>query len=228
MEIRLDTKELNVIKEGKKTENKTLNYELLNYIEGYIECEPKMSKSEIIETILSDNKTTENKINEILENTIKSNDQIRSLRHDALFTTSKVTNKEIYKSNRVVALFESSFTRALGLDDENVNDSVIIVKVYHYKVLKDLIDKAFLYNNERYIFWSASSGQMKNKKCVFVKESALTEKRKNDQGEIYTVADTLTCGLDWDRINNTAPKKDKPDEKGININKFNCICNIDL
>lgn len=176
---------------------------------------------EVCESIILDFEIKEAELGRELNDILEKNKEIdRSLRRDALYTYSKTAGKEINKSSKVVSLFESSFTRALQLDSENVNESVVIVKGFHYIVLENLIKKGFKYNNEEYKFFSSSSGQMKNKKCVFVKKSLLETELVNANGEKYTIEDRLMCGLSVDRINNTVFKKGDKEERGININKF--------
>ncbi|WP_394137453.1 hypothetical protein [Cytobacillus oceanisediminis] len=199
MNLRVIKAELELIAAGKYSQNKKLNERLTRGTEG-------KDAKEIISKIDAKEKKFTKVLNKILE---ANKEDVRSLRRDSLFTTRKIDNKEINKSNNVVALFESTFTRTLKLSTENVNESVVIVRAYHYSVLESLITKGFQYNNEDYIFFSASSGQMKNKKCVFVKKD-LWEKHQT----------SLMCGLTWDRINNTEFKKDDKVEYGVNINKF--------
>lgn len=147
------------------------------------------------------------KLNFLIQN--KNEGNKRTLRRDYLYTYSKRKEREVNKSNKVVALFESSFTRVLGLRPDEVNESVVIVKAYHYDVLEDLIMNGFKYEHKDYIFFSASSGQMKNKKCVFVRKD-LWDKHKG----------TFLCGLDRERINSTKFTKGDKEECGININKY--------
>ncbi|MFS0776060.1 hypothetical protein ABC255_08650 [Neobacillus sp. 3P2-tot-E-2] len=173
----------------------------------------------------------EQKLNSELKTLFESgenNNIVRELNKESIFTNKNIkdksgtiiSTKEVHKSSQVVALFESSLTRALNLKINEVNDEIVIVKVYHYRVLKDLIDNGFTYMNEEYKFFSSSSGQMKNKKCVFIKKSALEKESVNEKGDTYTVEDTLMCGLSWDRINNTVFKKGDKEESGVNINKY--------
>jgi hypothetical protein len=129
----------------------------------------------------------------------------RSLRREHFIVYSKLKEKEVNKSSSVVALFESTLTRTLKLSETEVNDELIIVKAYHYRVLEDLITNGFTYDNHEYVFFSSSSGQMKKKKCVFVRKD-LWERHEG----------TFTCGLTWDRINETKIK----DGYGINTNKY--------
>nr|BDD43634.1 hypothetical protein 3 [Bacillaceae bacterium] len=212
MNIRVEKKELLIIRDNKKSNNKEVNLKLNNQINEMVSQSNK-DKLEVVEDMLNEFTSKEKELSGELNALLEANNQkVRTLRYDALFTTrsikdrnGNVSGKEINKSNKVVALFESSFTRTLGLDSDHVNENVVIVKAYHYKVLEDLIHNGFQYNNEEYVFFSASSGQMKNKKAVFVMKS-LWNKHKN----------TLLCGLDWERINKTKIK----DGYGININKM--------
>lgn len=226
MNHRVEKKELTIIKDNKKTNNKEVNEKVRIRIDVLVaQCK---SESEAIESILSEISESETELSDKLNKMLSKNkDNVRLLRHDALFTHRKVKDKngniidkEINKANKVVALFESSFTRVLGLDVDEVNESVVIVKAYHYSVLEDLIHNGFLYNNELYTFWSASSGQMKNKKCVFVKKSLLNQESVNAKGETYTVQERLMCGLTWDKFNNTVFIKGDKEESGVNINKY--------
>lgn len=215
MKLRVIKKELAIIKEGKKTENKRVNSLLCKVIE-ISESESNQSKLEIIESILAKVKVREKERAEKMDKYLDGNRDLRVLRRDSLFTNrtfrdgkGKLIKKEINKSNKVVALFSSSFTRTLKLDTKKVNESVVIVKVYHYATLKNLIDNGFKYNENMYTFFSASSGQMKNKKCVFIRKDLWD-----------THKDTLLCGLDKGRINSKAFIKDDKVEYGININKY--------
>jgi hypothetical protein len=134
----------------------------------------------------------------------------RSLRRDHIITYSKKRKKEVNKTNNVVALFESALTRTMNLSNKKVNDEIIIVKAYHYNILEDLILNGFKYGDDKeYVFFSASSGQMKKKKCVFIRKDMW----ETHQG-------TFLCGLTWDRINSTKFKKGDKTESGINISKF--------
>lgn len=215
MNLRVIKKELLIIEKKEKMNNKDVNSLLCTVINLLTNRKGK-NRDSIIKSIFDKVKELENKFSNQLNRLIEKNKGVRSLRHDSLFTTRKIKDKkgnivvkEINKANQVVALFESTFTRTLGLDAENINESVVIVKVYHYKVLKDLIDRGFEYNGKIYTFFSSSSGQMKNKKCVFVRKD-LWDKHKG----------TFLCGLGKERINNTVFTKNEREEYGININKY--------
>ena len=100
----------------------------------------------------------------------------------------------------IVCIFDSDLTRSLDLREDALNDAIIIVKVYYYEVAESIIKHGFYLNGEKYIFFSASAGQIRTKKFVAVKESIIRQ-----------CMDKLTCGLSLERINR---------QGGINVNKY--------
>lgn len=105
------------------------------------------------------------------------------------------------KEKNVISMFESSMTRTFKMfDRDKVYDDIIIVRVYYFEVLKDLIDNGFNLNGEKYIYYSSSAGMIRTKKGVFIKEK-LWKKYQN----------TLTCGLTIEKINELG---------GMNVNKY--------
>lgn len=103
-------------------------------------------------------------------------------------------------SKNVVSLFESSLTRALNIKQNSLSLDIIIVNVFFFQVFKDLVQNGFIYNNEKYIFLTASAGQIRQKKAVFIRESAYDK-----------VQSRIMCGLSIEDINR---------QGGINPNKF--------
>lgn len=114
--------------------------------------------------------------------------------------TPRQLNSEALNTKNVISLFESSLTRALKLKTNELTDLIMIVNVYFFQVFKNIVLDGFMYNGERYIFLTASAGQIRTKRAVFIKESAYAE-----------VKDRLTCGLDFDEINYAG---------GVNPNKY--------
>lgn len=100
----------------------------------------------------------------------------------------------------VISVFESAMTRVFGFEKDQLYDDVIVVRAYYYEVLKDIIRDGFLHNGERYVVFTASAGQIRTKRTVFVKESLLEKHRL-----------TLMCGLTIDHINELG---------GVNVNKY--------
>jgi hypothetical protein len=124
---------------------------------------------------------------------------IRYLRDDAL-TLSKV-----------IYVFDSTLTRTIGFvpqemklplgedrkDEhkvktflEQVNTDIIIVQQFHESPFKDVIINGFMYQDELYVQYTSSTGQIRGKKSVFIRQKVL---------DIHY--NTLMCGLTIDRIN---------------------------
>lgn len=108
-------------------------------------------------------------------------------------------NNHIADKN-IVSVFESTLTRTAEFEIDEITKDIIIVKAFYYDVLEDLICKGFFLDGEKYRIFTASAGQIRTKKTVFIKESTW-EKHK----------DSLTCGLSIEKINLRG---------GINVNKY--------
>ena len=112
----------------------------------------------------------------------------------------RILNSVTLTDNKVVSIFESSLTRTLKIEENTLTNDILIVKIYYFDILKDLIKNGFIYNGEKYQFFTASAGQIRTKKTVFIKQSLWEQYEK-----------VLMCGLSVDTINSLG---------GININKF--------
>lgn len=125
-----------------------------------------------------------------VEDNIKSNSRhhIRTLRQDAV------------RDDKVISVFDSYFTRTIGAVPGEFTDDFMIVKVFYFDVLKDILYNGFMCNGERYVYFTSSAGQIRTKKCVFVKESTWNRVQR-----------TIMCGLTVDDINASG---------GANVNKF--------
>lgn len=128
-------------------------------------------------------------LKEQLTTQISKHDKVRML-----------NSKKVNKYN-AIALFDSFLNRILELN-ELMNDDLIVIRIFHYPILEQLLKDGFIYNNEKYVFYTASAGQTRNKKVVFMKESLWLKHEK-----------TLMCGLTVDKINNSK-------EQGCNPNKY--------
>lgn len=106
----------------------------------------------------------------------------------------------------VISLFESSLTRAMQIKTNELTDNIFVVNVFFFQVFENLVKDGFVYRGEKYVFLTASAGQIRQKKAVFVKES-MYEK----------IQMRLMCGLTIDRINEMG---------GINPNKFLAYCSL--
>ena len=114
--------------------------------------------------------------------------------------TSRELNPEAIKDKNVISLFESSLTRALGLKTNELTKTLMVLNVFFFQVFEGLVKNGFMYEGDRYIFLTASAGQIRTKRAVFVKENAYLE-----------VQNKLMCGLTIDHINEMG---------GANPNKF--------
>lgn len=115
----------------------------------------------------------------------------------------KIELRELRKNelndNNIISVFESSLTRIIGIKKDELTDALIVVQVYYFDVFKDLSFYGFMYNGEKYRYFTSSAGQIRKKKAVFIKESVWNEVEK-----------TVMCGLTIDKINSKG---------GNNVNK---------
>ncbi|WP_257984986.1 hypothetical protein [Bacillus sp. T33-2] len=125
-------------------------------------------------------KSTEriNKLKSELINLLNEHNGIRTLREDSL------------KENKIIGMFDSALTRTIGMKTDKISTSLMVVRVYYYQILKELIEHGYYYKGEKYIYFSSSAGQIRTKKGVWIKESLW----KEHEG-------ALTCGLSIDEIN---------------------------
>lgn len=128
------------------------------------------------------------KIKQMLIKHLQENKDIRQLR-----------TGHINKSN-IISVFESTLTRTLDMQVNQVYDDLIIVKAYYFEVLKDIVINGFTYGGEKYICFTASAGQIRTKKTVFIKESLWIKHQQS-----------LMCGLTLKKINALG---------GVNVNKY--------
>lgn len=109
-------------------------------------------------------------------------------------------NIENIRDNNIVSLFESALTRSLDISTNSLTQDLIIVNVYFFQVFKNLVRDGFIFNDEKYIFLTASAGQIRQKRAVFIRETAYQK-----------VQSRIMCGLSIEEINR---------QGGINPNKF--------
>lgn len=113
-------------------------------------------------------------------------------------STPRVLNEKLLNPKSIISLFESSLTRALGIKTNELTENLIILNVFFFQVFKNLVRDGFLLRGERYVFLTASAGQIRTKRAVFIKES-----------EYEKIQKRLMCGLTIRDIN---------DAGGINPN----------
>lgn len=138
-------------------------------------------------------KESKEKLLTLLSNKVKHNeetngkDHIRSIRKNEL------------NDNNVISVFDSSLSRTIGIKQDELTDDLIVVQVYYFDVFKDISFYGFMYNGEKYRYFTSSAGQIRKKKAVFIKESVWNKIEK-----------TVMCGLTIDKINSKG---------GNNVNK---------
>lgn len=109
-------------------------------------------------------------------------------------------NESYIRDKNIISVFDSVLTRTLGVPINTVSKDIFVVQTYFFDILKEIILNGFIYNNEKYICFTASAGQIRTKKTVFIKESVWDQHQKS-----------LMCGLSVHQINELG---------GVNINKF--------
>ena len=144
---------------------------------------PKWKKASVNRVI----KKEKAKIVYLLEERLKSNEP-------------RQLNSAVLIDKNVVSLFESALTRALDIKTNELTYDLMILNVFFFQVFKSLVRDGFIYNGEKYIFLTASAGQIRTKKAVFIREAAYQK-----------VQSRIMCGLSIEDINN---------QGGINPNKF--------
>lgn len=129
-------------------------------------------------------KQSKEKLLALLSNKVKQNentngkDHIREIKNDVL------------NDNDIVSVFDSALSRAIGIKQDELTESLIIVQVYYFDVFKDISYYGFMHKGEKYRYFTSSAGQIRKKKAVFIKESTWNEIEK-----------TIMCGLTIDKIN---------------------------
>lgn len=113
---------------------------------------------------------------------------VRRLRDDAV------------RDDKVISVFESYFTRTISASEHDICRDFMVVQVFYFDVAADMIKHGFEWNGERYVYFTSSAGQIRTKKCVFVREELWKRYEK-----------TLMCGLTVDTLN---------ERGGSNPNKF--------
>lgn len=99
-------------------------------------------------------------------------------------------NEESITKNNIISVFDSYFTRTIGAKPDEFCEDFMVVQVYYFDVIKDLIYNGFTYKGEKYIYFTSSAGQIRTKKTVFVKESVWKKYEKS-----------IMCGLTIEDIN---------------------------
>lgn len=129
-----------------------------------------------------------------------------------------INEKKLNERNRIT-VFSSELTRSLdmiplnldvrqAMENTVVNEEMMVISVFYFEVLENLIHKGFFHNGYKYVYFASSAGQIRTKKAVFVREDLLNK-----------CWNKLTCGLSVEEVNSKG---------GMNLNKYNAylaLCN---
>ena len=129
-------------------------------------------------------KETKDDLLQLLENKMNANIASNGTHHIRTLRENQVSDKN------VISVFDSTFTRMIGAKQNELCEDFMVVQVYYFDVIKDLIYYGFTYKGEKYIYFTSSAGQIRTKKTVFIKESVWKKYEK-----------TIMCGLTMDSIN---------------------------
>ena len=129
-------------------------------------------------------KETKDELLQLLENKMNANIASNGTHHIRTLKENQVSDKN------VISVFDSTFTRMIGARQNELCEDFMVVQVYYFDVIKDLIYYGFTYKGEKYIYFTSSAGQIRTKKTVFIKESVWKKYEK-----------TIMCGLTMDSIN---------------------------
>lgn len=120
----------------------------------------------------------------LLSNKVEANEEHNGKHHIRELREHDLSDKN------VISVFDSYFTRTIGAKQNELCEDFMVVQVFYFDVVKDLIYNGFMYKGEKYVYFTSSAGQIRTKKCVFVKESTWKKHEKS-----------IMCGLTLEDIN---------------------------
>ena len=129
-------------------------------------------------------KEVKDKLLALLANRVDENIRANGKHHMRELREDQLTD------DNIISVFDSYFTRTIGAKPDEFCDDFMVIHVYYFDVIKDMIYHGFTFKGEKYVYFTSSAGQIRTKKCVFVKESTWLKYQK-----------TIMCGLTVDDIN---------------------------
>lgn len=103
---------------------------------------------------------------------------VRELRH------------EFIKDKNIISIFESALSRSIGAKTSELTTDLVVVKTCYFKILNDIMTNGFTLYGKKYVFLTASAGQIRTKRSVFIRESVWK-----------VVQPKLMCGMSIESIN---------------------------
>lgn len=128
---------------------------------------------------------SKNKLLKILSNKTSQNQKTNGKDHIRVLRTQDLHD------NNIISVFDSFLSRTIGIKQDELTDDLLVMQVYYFDVFKDTCFYGFMFNGEKYRYYTSSAGQIRKKKAVFIKESTWNRIEK-----------TIMCGLTIDAINN--------------------------
>ena len=116
------------------------------------------------------------------------------------FSGTRTFRPEFLRGKNIISIFESELTRMIGVETDTLTQELLVVKTCYFKVLEDIVLNGFLLDGEQYECLTASAGQIRTKRSVFIRSSTLKR-----------ITPRLYCGLTVEHINELG---------GINTNKY--------
>lgn len=179
LEYGVNKNDLSLIQSGEYDISKIENSnEIFNLVEQYYKIKDIVAiKNKAI-------KETKDKLLKILSHKVKANIQSNGKHHIRELRQNQTSNTNI------ISVFDSAFTRMIGAKQDELCEDFMVIQVYFFDILKDILLYGFIYKGEKYIYFTSSAGQIRTKKTVFIKESVWKKYEK-----------TIMCGLTVDAIN---------------------------
>lgn len=109
-------------------------------------------------------------------------------------------NPDCLQDKNIINLFESDLTRNLEIHPFELTKDLMIINVFFFQIFENIVKEGFIYNGDKYIFLTASAGQIRTKRALFIREKAYNR-----------IKARLMCGLSEEKINEAG---------GMNPNKF--------
>lgn len=187
IEIGFNKNDIQAIKKG--------DFDKVNYIDGSVqEFQDVIDYYRLYQLYLYKGKKakeTKNRILLLLQNKVETNIAHKGKHHIRELRFLDANNHPLESLDRnIISVFDSSFTRMIGAKPDTLSEDFMVVQIYYFDVAKDIIYHGFTFNGEKYIYFTSSAGQIRTKKCVFIKESVYKQHEK-----------TMMCGLTLDIIN---------------------------
>lgn len=223
---------LRLCKKGKTLKKELLENYKDNYSEEVEKCNQIIKLKEVRKNYVSVGASK--KEHELYKEYIKNRNEINTATEElkniidnkVISELNKKLNNELEKNEKIqrkitcelkirdkISMFESNLTRTLGIKTNKETESIIVIRVLHYPIFKNIALNGFKYKSKKYVMFSASAGMIRNKKVMFIKEDVLKAKQN-----------TIFCGLTLDKINEYEERKIINDvevtETGINLNKY--------